>query len=155
MLKIKAFTIIELVVTMVITSIVIGIAVALYLSLDFYFRDTISEYDKDNNILLTGSMIKHDIINAKEIVRNNSGFTVIITKNKKIRYDISDQHIIREINNLPDTILCSVNDLTINTLEDNTGLVNEIIINIGQGKNNIPLHFYKQYENDVLFELDK
>lgn len=153
--KFKAFTIIELVVTMVITSIVIGIAVALYLTLDFYFRDTVYEYEKNNDILLTETMIKNDINNSRTITENNTGFYVLTTGNKIIRYEITDNYIIRHTDISSDTTFYNITDLTINTLKHNKDLVNEIVIYIEQEKINIPLHFYKKYSNDVLFEMEK
>ncbi|UZO80689.1 hypothetical protein NBT05_17320 [Aquimarina sp. ERC-38] len=93
--SVKAFTIMEMLINLVIMSIIMGLIYFAYSS----FAQHISSYRKDieqqNSITRMYNQLKTDLYESEKVVRTDKGFDVIFYNNRKIEYGISNKTIIR------------------------------------------------------------
>lgn len=151
--KLKAFTIVELLVTMVITSIVVGLASSLYLNMQQYYTMSESGYGQNTDIIFVTSLLKNDMEQSVS-VHSSYGLVSMQGKDNIVKeYDFSDDYIIRKIYYHRDTFFVKTQDLEIINLNSNSDLVSEIKASLVVDGAPMPLHLYKDYTRDVLFNL--
>jgi len=143
----------ELLVTLVITSIIVGIASTIYLNMQRYFTTSEESYEQNSDVNFVVSLLKTDFENSVSAVSSFGLVTLIGNDSKILEYDFGDQYIIRKIDYRRDTFYVNTQDLDIIRIDDNSDLVTEIKANIMFDGDSVPLHIYKSYTKDVLFNL--
>ncbi len=150
--KIKAFTIIEVAVTMVLSSIVVGSAIYVF----FTFNKVLFATNKNNlidlELIQLQQILKSDFIKADEINYQYGSIVIKFMNEEKTFYDIEDQVIIREAVNGIDTFNIEVYDIYVYYNSENSKLVNELILDIEIDNLDFPIHVIKKYPNSKLFE---
>jgi len=159
MKKLKAFTILELMVTMIISSLVIGI---IYTSYDFIGKQFISYKVVNEEIteaMTSNSLINRDINDAGYIQKTTGGIHIIYKKEKSLNYIFEVQYVIREINNVRDTFSIPIFNVEMRLLNEKQlqtgGLIDELLLTTQVTGETQQFRFKKQYAADVLMELDK
>lgn len=151
--KIKSFTIMELLVTLVITSIIVGLASTIYLNMQRYFSTSEQGYEQNTDVNFIISLLKTDFENSASAVSSFGLVTLIGNDSKILEYNFSDEFITRKVDYRRDTFYVNLEDLEVIRLDDNSDLVSEIKANIIFDGDPVPLHIYKNYTRDVLFNL--
>jgi competence protein ComGF len=151
--KIKAFTIMELLVTLVLTSIIVSLASSIYLNMQKYFSDSEAAYEKNSDINFLIGLIKNDFENASSVVSSFGLITLISNDSKMLEYNFGDEYIIRKKEYQRDTFYVKTEELDIIRLDNNSDLVTEIKADIIIDDGVIPFHIYKSYTRDILFNL--
>jgi hypothetical protein len=105
--KINVFTIVEIVLAMLLSSIVIFLAYRFYADMERYVMKSISDKNR-NSELLFRTVLKKDIMEASRIMSIDSGM-VMVNDTMRIKYLFEDSSIQR-IANSRDTFLFTVVD---------------------------------------------
>ena len=154
MKKLKAFTMIELMVAMIVSSIVIGIALTIYMNLNQYYLDFKEKGKMDSELLMLVSTFRSDMDKSYEVHGDNSDLTLVFEAGKTINYSFEGNCVIRTKSEVTDTFYNKVQEIEVNYLDNENKYVNDILINIKQGEFVFPLHITKEYSRDLLFYID-
>ena len=155
MKKIKAFTIIEILITMVLSSIVIGAAIYVFLTFNTLLTKTSKRNMQNLEIISLHHILKKDFIEADEIREEYSSLLIQFNDDKKVYYDFEEDCVIRDAIVSRDTFNIKVNDFKLYFLDEQSKLVTEIILDIENEKLDLSIHLVKQYpavkylENDT------
>jgi len=150
--RIKAFTIIELLVTMLVSSIVVSAGIYVFSTFNKAMIISNSKNLMDTEILQFQQVLKKDFIDADEIYFQYESIIINYHNDEKNYYDISDDYIVREAVNSIDTFNIQVYDSYINYTSKNTKLVNELVLETELDKLDYPIHVYKKYPAEKLIE---
>ncbi|MBI4646419.1 MAG: prepilin-type N-terminal cleavage/methylation domain-containing protein [Bacteroidia bacterium] len=152
-MKHKAFTIIELLVAMLISSIVITASIGIYLTLkELSFRYN-EQYRNNAAIINLAGLIKADIDNACFIREGFGGIYLDMNNENRIYYSFEDSRIVRKINFQLDTFYLKNRNIEVENLEAGSGLIENIKFEILYGDSALRFYFHKEYMPDILFKL--
>lgn len=155
--KIRAFTILEVVISMLITAIVIAIT---YTSYSIISKSYGSFNDKNKMLAdyaLLDHLLRRDVVQASLIQKDEDGIT-LTAPNKNIRYTFSNDYILRQ-SLRTDTFKFTSQALQVSfehkpilalsdTLEQNR--VDEISFDLLYQNEKIPYHYEKAYSSENL-----
>ncbi len=145
---------IELMVAMIVSSIVIGIALTVYMNLNQYYLDFKDKGKKDCDLLMLVSTLRADMDKSYEVHGDNSELTMVFEAGKTIQYSFEDNLMLRTVNEVTDTFYNPVQEIEVNYLDNENKYVNDLLIDIKQGEFIFPLHITKEYSRDLLFYID-
>jgi len=144
MRKLPAFTLVEISVAMIISSIVIVLAMNLYLKLSKSNQKILQEYDDNLQILQFSAIMNNDFDKFEK-----AEFSIYELKfsdyNSSCLYEFTDIGIIRKTEELTDTFKIEYQNLDYRLQHGNTGLLTNLSFEIKYLKNVIPFSFYKEY----------
>jgi prepilin-type N-terminal cleavage/methylation domain-containing protein len=141
-MKLKGFTLTEIIVALAISSLVLLSGLSLYY---LTFKGSINFQRNSNNKLIQLELYNRLIIDIEDcelVTANTNKLNFIYTKHT-VSYLFRESYVVINAENICDTLKAQINDLTLKM--DNkvvsTGLVNEVIISTeNYNKNNIVLH---------------
>lgn len=146
-LKVKAYTLFEIIISMVIMSVISLIVFVLFSSflrqLHFY-NDTSTEIA---NYAFLKNNLKREFHQAKQINRLSNTIIMELKNNQNITYSFSKNHIIKKMNRVIDTIKIKLTDfhITTNQNEQVTNLKLDCLLFNEQ----ISTTFYKNHTNSI------
>lgn len=157
MKNLKAFTLLELLFVMILTTIIIGIG---------YFAFTLSVKQlhayKENSEKITGAfqltmLLNRDFAEARSVLKINDTLLFTNTLNNRLEYFFSENYILRNINSTVDTFFYSTQNMSEKFLDapviTNNGLVDEIYFEIKSDKDRIEIfHATKSYSAEALIQ---
>lgn len=153
--SIKAFTFPEVLVTMVVSIILIGL---IYESMQLFaikYNAYRSFNQKLNSTIILQHIFTKDVNLASKIIKKNNGVLLISCYGSNIKYDIIDSIIIRNAVGSIDTFLVYPEKLSFlfsgkNMLVD--GIIDEIKFSTGPRDMKNQIVIYKEYAADILIE---
>ncbi len=151
MKKVSAFTIIEIIVAMLISGIVISASYTIYFNFKVLFIETQLEFEENSRILLLQSLLKRDFREADFIKSRNDELIINFADKEKIYYEIEEDFIVRNNQEIVDTFFIIIDDYYIGKLKNNLLYVDEIILYIELEELEFPIHITKKYTNDYIF----
>ncbi|WP_298538919.1 type II secretion system protein [uncultured Aquimarina sp.] len=113
MSKVRAFTILEMLINLTIMSIIMGLIYFAYASFVKQVVNYQASIDEQNELTTSYVQLRTDFFNAERIVKSYKGFKVIPYNNKEIEYKITEKYLIRRQVHMLDTL--SINKLTISS----------------------------------------
>ncbi|WP_299242529.1 type II secretion system protein [uncultured Aquimarina sp.] len=113
MSKVRAFTILEMLINLTIMSIIMGLIYFAYASFVKQVVNYQASIDEQNELTTSYVQLRTDFFNAERIVKSYKGFKVIPYDNKEIEYKITEKYLIRRQVHMLDTL--SINKLTISS----------------------------------------
>lgn len=145
---IKAFTLIEIMVALLISGIVISMAYVILTNSQLYFDKLKNQSSYSIQYIDFYSILKKDIDRSNTILMNNNEL-IITTDDNRISYKLENNFfertdLTKKINKFDINII----DIEVKYLKD-TKFVNEVILQI-QGINNYEINFVKQYSRQTL-----
>lgn len=144
MRKLSAFTLVEISVAMIISSIVIVLAMNLYLQLSRSNQRILNEYDENQKLVLFSSIMHNDFDKFEKA--EYSIYELKFSENERVCiYEFTDFGIIRKTEELTDTFKMEYQNLDYRLQHGNTGLLTNLSFEIKYMKNVIPFNFYKEY----------
>ena len=157
MKKLKAFTLLELLFVMILTTIIIGIG---YFAFAIAVKQLYSY--KENSKKIAGAfqltmLLNKDFAEAKSVMKANDTLVFTSPLNNRLQYSFSEEYIIRNINSATDTFFYGTQNRNEKFLDKpadtNNGLVDEIYFEIKTGKEQFEIfHTVKTYGADVLLQ---
>lgn len=154
MKKLKAFTLIELVIAIVLSGFVMGMGSAGYLIMSKQFRNYKSINDNVSDAAELFSVLQCDIQQAKEVIKKSGSAIETSLKNRNVKYSFEKKYIVRNTGLVRDTFFVSTLNLETsfknNKQELSEGLIDELSFNVGDKEQMFQFHSIKQYGADVL-----
>ena len=154
--KIRAFTLVELLVVMVISGIVIAITYQIY----FIANKQFMQYKKGNEkvtqeVILRG-LLNNDFFQSESVIRKSENNIEMQLADEKINYEWRDEFIIRVTNASRDTFFLPVSLVELkfrNSSQDiSAGLIDALKIISENGDEEKYFCFFKEYSADVLMQ---
>jgi Tfp pilus assembly protein PilE len=157
--KIPSFTIIELIVTMLISSIVIGIIYTSYLLFNRRFIHFKNKSDAQQEFFLMKRALAHDMDRAVYV--KDSLHTRLVMYNKhrgsettEVVYFFSDSLVLRSYGMVTDTLCRTLGNWQFRYVDDSLPLVNRLNIQCTLDGEAAELIFTKQYDAQQLIKSD-
>jgi len=155
MSKVKAFTILEMLVNLTIMSIIMGMIYFAYSS----FVQQVIGYQKSvqeqNELTSSCVQLKMDFYTAEKVVKNDKKFTVVFYDvSKKVSYNFTDKYLIRKQLNMLDTL--AVEELKVEVQKNE--ITNEDLVKTLRVKTRLfdePMEFviHKTYAPNIVLKL--
>lgn len=141
--KVKGFSIIEVLASIIISGVVIGSAYSGYIYAHGNFQ-RFNQLRKDTRTYFELSAIMtNEMENAAQIIKIGDRKILLTQENNNIEYTFNAEHITRIKNNQLDTFFFPVERVEVSTISNT--LVNYVQIEIVDKKRYHPLSFYKSY----------
>jgi prepilin-type N-terminal cleavage/methylation domain-containing protein len=150
--KFKAFTLIEIVIVLVISSTVITLAMWSYLNVAKYLKTYAENEHQNQELALFITHFSMDLDEASQVVENRDYLQLQFENNTPVEYDFYSDKIIRYCNNFPDTFLVSIRQVDYIPESNTDDWISEIHLDIGISSVQFPLVFYKFYTPQQLFQ---
>ena len=147
MRKLPAFTFVEILVALTITSIVMVLAISLYMQLASSNKRILRDYDKNQEVLQLKSILNTDFERFNQIEYGIYELK-FSDKNFTCLYEFSDIGILRRFNENIDTFKLEYSNLEYKLQHGNTGMVTHFSFDIKIHNNILPYSFYKEYESE-------
>ncbi len=154
--KIQAFTLIELMITMLISSISFGIIYSGYEIVSKQYRSYKSSNEIIADALYLNVLMASDFSKARDAKKNDDGFQLIDYENRSTIYELSTEYIVRKVSFSIDTFKVPVKNISY--LMQNSDVnaepyfIDEVSFNVGINKQTQTFHYKKQY--DAAFLMD-
>jgi Tfp pilus assembly protein PilV len=147
--KVTGFTVMEILITMVISGIVVLTALQFYTIFNRLLLQKNDTMEGGKNVLQLYNMLKNDAVNAVSLNSSTNKLTMRFPDKESIQYEFFDEYVIRTYNILIDTI--RVKTMNFNTEKDQTTGFDKIItLELMKDKETFPVIIEKTYPNDVL-----
>ena len=147
--KIPAFTVMELMVTMVISGIVVMAALQFYIIFNKLIYQKNNTMEAGKEALQFYYVLKNDTDSAVSLTSSREGIMMQLPEKNFIQYEFFDKYVVRVLNNQSDTFRVKVTDLN-SEKDQTTGYDNVIALEIENSKETFPILLEKTYTNDVL-----
>ncbi|WP_423147020.1 PulJ/GspJ family protein [Rubrolithibacter danxiaensis] len=154
--KIKAYTILELTIAMLISAIVIGIAFSSYTILNKLYHVFNSKNKSITEFSLTNKILRKDFLQAKRIMKTESGIQTIDDKGI-VSYRFLKDYILRNQYDIRTDTLRLLNEYVVCSFENREASIGDIVdrLNFSTKIDNqvIMLDFIKEYSSEDLINL--
>jgi hypothetical protein len=155
-MKLKAITIIDIVVTLAISTFIVMIAMLVYLIVTAQFADYKRLNDELKDVYHLTFVLNKDFLESPTVNYNSENNTIILDSINPHKYIFGEEDIVRIMNQAIDTfrIKCVKIECNFNREIINTGMLDECAFEFSLMKYNERLSFYlsKCYAADVLIE---
>jgi hypothetical protein len=155
--KLKAYTIMEMIVTMLIAGITISMAYSSYKIISGQFGQYKTNSQRNYDLILFDKLLLKDFINSNQVIRQSNGVKCVYN-DKAIEYLFENIYVIRK-SEITDTFKIVISNPKFYFLnEDN--FVPEVLIDKVEfdgiiGNDTLPFVYKKQYGADVLIEKER
>ncbi|MDP4209208.1 MAG: hypothetical protein Q8928_10380 [Bacteroidota bacterium] len=151
--KLKAFTVTELLVAMILTGIVIFAAMRLFLNYEGLVRFKNKRMETGKEVLQFYRVFSKEFEEAYTVKVTGRQFSFVKPDKSIIQYNLTEDYIAREVRGQQDTFAIKVNDLKV--FKDRvTGWAKSVTLSLLAGADTFPVSLTKQYENAVLMNKD-
>jgi hypothetical protein len=156
---VKAFTILEITITMMISAILIGLTFTIYTIVSHSYR-SFSDKNDDVLVMLTlDKLLKRDFLKAESVLRKGSAI-LIIGRTDTALYDFKPGYLVRT-RGITDTFRVNYQQLdsrfegvSSNPSADSTVLQDELSFRIDYKDQAVPYHYFKHYSSETLLHND-
>lgn len=146
--SLPGFTIMELLVTLVVSGIVIAAALQLYLNYEGLIRGKNKQMESGKEIMQFYQVFKHEFDNSLWMKSSGNEVFFALPEKRSTHYELDREFIVRFEEHQADTFFIRVNDLNI-TSDALLGLGNGITMELNRDGEVIPVSLLKQYSNDL------
>lgn len=147
MKKLPAFTFVEILVALTITSIVMVLGMTLYMQLVGSNNRILRDYEKNQEVLQLKSILNTDFERYNHIEYRIYELK-FSDKNSTCLYEFSDTGILRRFNENIDTFKLEFSNLENELQYGNSGMVTHFSFDIKLHNNVLPYSFYKEYTSN-------
>ena len=148
-MKLKAFTILEIIIALALTSIIVSMVYAFFLFMSKSTNNYITHSTENMLVQLFYTNLKREAYISEEIVSTNSeNFDMNFYNGEKVQYSMKGDYLFRSKNNQRDSIRVknvSIEAVDLPSLKNNNHLVESIHISAHLFDNEIPMRVYKNY----------
>jgi len=150
--KIRAFTVLELLIVMVLSGIVIGLTFLYFTQFRHYLQSTYREENTYAQLLRFQFALGKDITMATEVFSPSTDELQVKFADDEVLYVFDKEWVVRETTMASDTTKLKIIDVSFHTLEDHNDLVREVELEVETGSGEeLSLAFAKDYSSAVLF----
>ena len=155
--KVKAFTIIEITISMLIAAIVIGIGYTAFLIISGSYRSFRQKSEDLESLIQLDRLLKKDFAGADSIFKTANGLQFRRNRDS-VQYDFQPDFIIRN-STITDTFKFQNQDVqplfenqAVNSSDVEQDRIDELNLTIVFRDEKIPYHYYKEYSSENLIE---
>lgn len=152
-IKLKSFTIIELVVIMVVSSIVIFAAITGFLKIQSLFQQTQDNNNITQQIGLLHNTLYHDFEQAYKVRARYNDLYFDMPDESIIRYELNYDNVIRMWDDHKEKFFINTKSYSFESLDRRRQYINEIKIEFEYKKIIFPVYLYKNYPYRVKYEV--
>lgn len=145
----KAFTILELLVVLIISSVLAFLSVGIVTNFSLYFKKSLAQQGVMNDMLLLSMRLKEDMVKA-DVITGNAEMIKIYNNNKVRTYEFYPDKIFVSDENIADSIFLKTTGIQVEHLS--AGIVNYLEIHIAEGEQEYVIIQHKTYSSTFLFE---
>lgn len=155
-MKLKGFSILELMIAIILSGMVIGTAYSVYTFTHQQLYHFSSIKSDMRNFYEFSEVLNRDVENASKIIKKSEYEIELQQLGKNVVYEFRNDFVLRYHQNNLDTFFFTVNQLEFNVLNElkEDPLVEYISLNIEDKGKNKTLSFYKNYGAIIYFEED-
>ena len=151
-IHLKAFTLIELVVAMLISATVIALASGVFLSFSNMYKKAHFEESKELTFCFFENNLRREIDKAYSLTYLDDILTLTFLHNPPLTYAFEDSLMIKTTFNSIDTFRLNYQEFQLGTLKTNRGdWITDIYFMLIINKLEYPIHIRKVYDNETLF----
>lgn len=159
MKRLKAFTILELIVAMAISSLLIGMCFIAYQIIIVQFSNYKTNNQRIQDMTLCNYLLTRDVSSANTISQPQQGIFEFESHNEVLTYAFETDYIVRTNEGGADTFYLKPLDLETKQLRlfNRTGLqdlVTDIQVSLSQEQETFNLHFHKEYSPHILINAE-
>lgn len=152
--KLKAYTIVEMIVTMLITSVTISIAYSSFRIINGQFGQYKTRSHRNYELVLLDKFMMKDFTNALRIIKNADGYSCQY-QDKIINYEFEDSFILRK-SNLTDTFKLKIVEPKFYFMNEEEfvpgSLIDKVEFTGIIEDESLPFLYKKEYGADILLE---
>ena len=152
-IHLAAFTLFEMMITMILSSIIVFASLKLYLNYESLVRLKNRQMNSGKEMLQFYHIFKHEFDHSIQVESSGNEVTLLLAERNIVHYEFDKNYIVRNNQNLSDTFFIRVGRLEVLS-DDVTGLKKEVNIELSNGGELYPVRLIKQYSNDVLMNLN-
>lgn len=148
----------ELLVTMIISSIVLSIASLAYEIIYKQYYTYRKSNDKIIESLTLKTILNNDFILSEKIIKSSKGFIVMDKTGKNVNYILSSGNIIREVSQVMDTFFLSVQHPQFKfqrQQQDENKCIDEFYFESTVLNEKEQFHFFKLYGSNIIMQAEK
>lgn len=155
-MKLKGFSILELMVAIILSGMVIGTAYSVYTFTHQQLYHFSSIKTEIRNYYEFSEVLNRDVENASKIIKRNEYEIELQQLGRNVTYEFKNDFVLRYHQNNLDTFFFAINQLELNVLNEikEELLVDYIRLNIADEGKNKTLSIYKNYGAIIYFEED-
>jgi type II secretory pathway pseudopilin PulG len=154
--RLKAFTLAEIVIAMMISGTLLALAVKVILAISFIGSQQNVKSDFNNGILRINGILNENFRNSSLIKKVSSAELMFIYDRKDpISVSFYQAGMIVKNQLTVDTVLAVYDSLKITKLDIDTSFINSISFVIENNKITYPVYFRKNYSNEQLYTFSK
>ena len=151
--RLKAFTLVELIVVMIISIITLTTIYTVYLLVKKQYVKQSGKTESLNDYLMFKNTFSADFNNADSVINRSEDPAILCYSNTSIiTYQFSEKTVIRQTGNFIDSFLVFPNNLDISVIE-NSEMINEISFNIVAYRDTILMKLRKRYDANSLIKI--
>jgi prepilin-type N-terminal cleavage/methylation domain-containing protein len=150
----KAFTILELLVVLIISSIIVGIGASCYVIAERSIVQYVTVNKSISNVFLFNSIFNNDINRSDVLLKTDGGIKMIGSNFSETEYFILNKKMIRLSGDVRDTFDCNFENVDYlfeqSLVQNSNNIVDEIIFNAVVFNEKEIFHYAKEYDRLTL-----
>lgn len=147
----KAFTIVEIVVVLILTSIVISASMLLYSNMNKLQHSSFSKGEEEASLVLLTEVLRKDCQEATFLNYSNSELNCVSNK-KTVSYIFEREYVLRK-GLLTDSFPFQAVNVQVAFADSAHRALNMVSMTLLVKSDSIPFYYYKQYQPQMLIEL--
>jgi prepilin-type N-terminal cleavage/methylation domain-containing protein len=152
--KVKAYTLMEMIVVMLISSIIVSMSYTVFSKMIVLNKRVGEIYKKNYSVILFNRLLVTDFLCSEQVIKAPDGFSCQY-KDHTVFYELNDQ-LIRKQYSLSDTLLSMASTtIAYEYVDSNKTIVKGIVISGEYDQESLNMTFYKEYGSDLLMKLDE
>jgi len=150
--KIKSFTIIELMVTIILSSLVVLLTYTFYDIIAKQFYSKKQFYQRINEVTRLHLELQDEFEKSETIRCADNEVFFVKSSGDSICYEFSDSSIIRKRNDMLDTIFLEADNIKKGYFDKDIvfGVINKLCFTVKDRNDTYSFDFYKEYASDIL-----
>jgi prepilin-type N-terminal cleavage/methylation domain-containing protein len=147
--RIKAFTMIEMLVVLALSGILIAASMQLYLNYDKLIQMKNKQIDCGKETYQFYHIFKHEFDRAISVTASGNQVTLLSSAKTPVQYEFEQDFVVRLHDEMADTFFVKVNDFKA-VKDPVSGFDNIVTLELQNCGETYPIYLAKQYPNDVL-----
>ena len=150
--RLKAFTVIELLITMMLGAIVLGLSYMYFGNFQKYYTDTIQLEADYLTIDQFRFLLTHDLQRSDEVAEKHVDELTLLFRENEVVYEFSPTGVIRSTESAIDSFKMNIQSWYFEEMKDYDGLISGVEIELKTDKDKyLNMQFYKDYTAESLF----
>ncbi len=149
--RVKGFTIFEMLIVMVVSSIAVTLSILIWLNLQKFFSKISKESETRTEILLLKDQLREDLKTAQALHMEADGFR-LSNSTEDISYRVADDYLVRESEMGTDTFKVKILEIESTPTKENSKLQKDVSLIVWGEGIQIPISISIKYDSKTLLK---